>query len=134
MKPRGRLNIHLKQWFIIDGVGASISALLFLTVLWNYQEFFGISKEVLILLVVPPVLFSIYDALCWFGRGQFAPRALRIIAMANLAYIGFSLSLMLLHLEEITTWGVRYLVGEMIVVFILYLFEWNASAKALRGD
>ena len=134
MIPQRKPNIPIKQWFIIDGVGACLSALLLLTVLWNLQELFGIPTRVLMLLVVPPVIFAAYDAYCWFSQSSFAARRLRNMAMANLAYIGFSLSLLLLHLDEITTWGVLYLVGEMIVVFILYLLEWKVSAKALQSN
>ena len=55
-----------KQLFILDGLGALLSAFLLGVVLVKLESVFGIPKNTLYFLAFLPCLFAIYDFYCYF--------------------------------------------------------------------
>ncbi len=116
-----------KQLFLIDGVGALISALALGVVLPMFQHHFGVPISTLYLLAAAPVLFVIYDLVCYFS--SVGGRALKPIAFSNLGYSLLSVSLLSNHFYALTTLAFIYFSVELIIVFLLALIELKASAK-----
>ncbi len=116
-----------KQLFLIDGVGALISALALGVVLPIFQHYFGVPISSLVLLASAPVLFVIYDLVCYFSSA--GGSALKLIAFANLGYCLLSVSLLSNHFYALTTLAFIYFSLELVIVFLLAVIELRASAK-----
>ena len=54
-----------KKLFLLDGLGAILSAILLGVVLVNQQALFGIPKPTLYFLASLPCLFAVYDFYCY---------------------------------------------------------------------
>lgn len=77
-------NLTAKQLFLIDGLGALVSAFMLGIILVYLEPIFGIPKQVLYFLAMLPCCFAVYDAYCYTRNksGMF----LKGIAVANLVY------------------------------------------------
>ena len=127
-----QINKEPRTLFLIDGLGALLSAFLLGVVLVNLEHIFGIPRSTLYVLAVIPCFFAVYDFYCYWKLDKNLGRFLQIIAGLNLAYCCLSIGLAISHLEVITTLGWGYIIGEVIIVATLAIFEWKiASANSL---
>jgi len=115
--------------FMIDGLGALLSAMMLGVVLIQFQPYFGIPVATLYLLAAIPCVFVLYDAFCYFTKPQPSSRYLRIIAIANLLYCAFSLAVAFFHFEKLTLLGWLYIIGEVLIVVGLAGFELQVAGR-----
>lgn len=122
---------RLKQLFLLDGVGAIVSAILLGIVLVKLEPYFGIPKTALYLLAALPCFFAVYDFYCYFRIDKNLGKFLKGIAIVNLFYCVLSLGLAFYHQEKITYLGWTYIIVEIIIVVILAIYEWKVANKEL---
>lgn len=124
-----------RSLFVIDGLGALVSAISLGLVLSNLVGIFGIPQETLYLLASFPVFFALFDLLS-YRQKKGIRRNLRAIAWANLLYCGLSIVLSFYHFETITLWGWAYIIGEVLIVVFLALLELKAAglSKAAQAQ
>ncbi|MFD0863352.1 hypothetical protein ACFQ1M_14150 [Sungkyunkwania multivorans] len=122
-----------KQLFLIDGLGALLSAFLLGVVLVRYEEFFGIPHQTLYFLALFPCLFALYDLYCYRGKRKDLGPFLRGIGIANILYCGLSLGLAFYHGEALTYFGWTYIIIEIMVVITLAVLELKVARKAIRS-
>lgn len=120
-----------KKLFLIDGIGALVSAFLLGVVLVKLQLLFGIPSGKLYFLAVFPLVFAGYDCFAYLQARQKQAKLLKGIAMCNLVYCFISLGALLTHLEMITILGWTYILSEILVVSSLALVEFNIAQKLL---
>lgn len=121
------LKKHLKQLFIIDGLGALLSAFLLGVVLVHFETHFKIPIPTLYLLATLPILFALYDCFCYFLVDHRLAFYLRIIAIVNLLYCCLSIGLAFYHIQEITLLAWAYIIIEIIIVVTIALYELRIS-------
>ncbi|MEQ9405678.1 MAG: hypothetical protein RIM99_18960 [Cyclobacteriaceae bacterium] len=112
-----------KKLFIIDGLGAILSAFLLGVVLVKYESVFGIPSQTLYLLATMPVFFAIYDLYSYIRGNEHADRHLRIIAIVNLLYCCLSIGFAFYHFDTITILGWSYILAEIVIVVVLAIVE-----------
>ncbi|MEM1000262.1 MAG: hypothetical protein AAGN35_24630 [Bacteroidota bacterium] len=116
-----------RNLFLLDGLGALLSAVLLGWGLPAFPEIIGMPRGTLYVMALVPGLFAVYDLALYLRNrapwGQFV----RIIARANWAYCVFSLVLIAVHFEELTVWGMGYFVGEIALVGGLAVVEWRVA-------
>lgn len=61
----GKIELEPKQLFLIDGLGAILSAILLGLVLVRFERIFGIPSSTLYFLAIIPIFFAIYDFLSY---------------------------------------------------------------------
>ena len=115
------------QIFLIDGLGAIVSALLLFLILGNFEFFFGMRKSVIDKLAILPIAFSIYSLSCYFINAKNWRVLLKIIAVANILYCCLSFGLVINQYEHITIYGILYFLIEKMIVITLALIEWQLS-------
>lgn len=125
-----KLQLTLRKLFLIDALGAALSAFLLGVVLVHYESIFGIPAQVLYLLAAFPVVFAIYDLICYFGVKKNLPGFLIAIALTNLGYCILSITLASLHYESITLFGYLYIAGEIAIVVVLAILEIKMAFKS----
>lgn len=113
--------------FLMDGLGAILSAVLLALVLPLYVDLLGMPIETLFILSILPVGYAIYSLLCYLMDPFQWKFYLRVIAIANFLYCLVTMVYLVLNLEQTTIFGELYFVLEMIVVASLATFELKIS-------
>ena len=117
------------QLFLIDGMGALLSAVLLGMVLPNFEQLLGIPLLLLYFLATIPIVFFIYDMICYFFIKQNHWPYIRFIAYANMVYCAISLLLCTYHLDRLTIYGWGYIVIEIAVIMLLVTLELKTVAS-----
>ncbi len=123
-----------KKLFLIDGWGALLSAFLLGIVLVKFEWFFGIPKSTLYFLASLPCFFAIYDFYCFYKVDKNLGRFLQGIAIMNLLYACLSLGLAFYHREEITMYGWMYIIGEILIIVVLAIYELKVAKIELKTN
>ncbi|OOG77662.1 hypothetical protein [Algoriphagus sp. A40] len=127
-----RLGKEPRKLFLIDCLGALLTAILLFVVLRAYHEFFGVAVETLSLLAGIAAVFCIYSASCFlFLKANWVP-FIKAISFANLLYCMVTLGLVFLPGSKITLAGKIYFLTEILVVCGLVYVE-LAVAKAIKN-
>lgn len=120
-------NINLRKLFLIDAIGALLSAIFLGVVLVEFTHFFGMPPATLYFLAVFPILFAIYDFYCFKVNSENPSVSLRWIALMNFSYCVLSVGAMFFHYGELTIYGLIYFIVEVIIVLILSIIEFSVS-------
>lgn len=120
----------LKKYFLIDGLGALVSAFLLGVVLVQFEWFFGIPKSALYLLAFLPCLFAVYDFYCYFRVNRTLATFLKGIGILNLLYCCLSIGLAIQHQELITKYGWFYIIIEVLIVAFIGIIELRAAKRS----
>ena len=117
----------LKRLFLIDAIGALISSFTLGLIFLKFQIYFGLPKNVLLVLAIIPIFFALFSFTCYFGNVKQLKKKIKIIAIANLSYCLLTISLCLFYFEKTTLLGFAYFLGETIIVTILSIYELKAT-------
>jgi hypothetical protein len=113
--------------FLVDSIGAFISAFCLLIISRYYSDYFGINHSTFQLLLILPIVFCIYSACCFlFVKRSFKP-FIQIIALANLLYCIISLILLGTLFSEITILGLSYFVVELTIIALIISIEFKVA-------
>ena len=121
--------IKPKQLFLIDGLGAFVSAFLLGIILVNFESFFGMPREVLYPLAIIPCVFAVYSFFCFFRIPEKWRSFLKIIAIANLLYCCLTMSLVIYFYSELTVLGLLYFVLELAIILFLVFIELKMASN-----
>jgi len=119
-----------KSLFLIDAMGALVSAFLLGVVLVHYQPLFGIPIHVLHVLAVFPCLFAIYDMGCLIASPKRIGRYLKGIALMNMGYVVLSLGFAFIHWDSLTPFGWMYILGEVLIVSSIAVVEFKVGTTS----
>lgn len=109
--------------FLVDGIGAGITALSLLLVLPNFPEVFNMPGKILYFLGMIALLFAAYSLSNFFAKLSRVKLLMRIIAVANLVYCLFSGFIVTQLFDRLSSFDVVYFIGEIFIVTGLALFE-----------
>lgn len=124
-----QLHLDPKKLFLLDSLGALLTAFLLGVVLVQFEPIFGMPAKTLYVLSFIACLFAIYSFFCyWRIPANWRPY-LRAIAIANLIYCCITFTLIFYCYQELTTLGVLYFLGEIIIIIALSSFEWWTAKK-----
>ncbi|MEO1054944.1 MAG: hypothetical protein AAFX87_30195 [Bacteroidota bacterium] len=118
-----RLTTNPRQIFLIDAIGALVSAFLLGVILVQFEHLFGIPIKTLYLLALIPCIFALLDIYFFFKKPILFKTPLYVIGYLNLGYCCLSIGLAIHHNEVVSYLGWAYIVGEVILVAALALFE-----------
>ena len=122
-----------RSLFLIDGLGALLSAFLLGVVLVRLESSFGMPSQTLYLLASIPCVFIIYDLVCYFQIAKNWAILLRTIATMNLIYCIISIAMIISHYQELTTLGWIYFLLEIVIIILLVVIEFK-TATQLKQD
>ncbi len=118
-----------KNIFLLDGLGALLSAFSLGVLLTTFQSIFGMPLPVLYGLSLVAGLFAVYSLGCHFFSPHNWRPFLRSIAVANVLYACLSLGMVVCFYDELTAWGVGYFGAELLVLLALVALELRTLAK-----
>lgn len=118
-----------KILFLVDGFGALLSFFLLGIVLVEFEAYFGIPKSTLYILASLPLLFAVYDFICYKIVMKKIGLFLKFIAFFNLAYCFISIGFAVYHYSSITVLGYAYLLVEILILVFLITLEFKITNK-----
>ena len=119
----------LKKLFLLDGVGALLTAI-FLAIHLNFlNEYIGMPENVLKSLAIVALIFCVYSFSCYFMPIKNRRPYLLAIALANLVYCMATLAAVVSNYESLTVLGISYFVLEVLIVCALVRIELKAARK-----
>lgn len=127
-------SFHPRKLFVVDAVGAILSAIMLGIVLVRFKTYFGIPVRALYFLAVFPVLFVFYDIYSLLNNQRSWSKKLIVIAWANLMYCLISLVVLLFHAHAITALGTAYLIGEILIIILLAAVEFRTAKKLAKAS
>lgn len=116
-----------QQLFLLDGLGAVLSAFLLGVVLVRLESYFGIPVSTLYILAALPVFFAVFDAFCYYKGADRYGSLLKVIAIVNLLYCCLSLGFAFFHFEKITYLGWGYIIIEVLIVLAIARLEFQVA-------
>ncbi len=123
IQPTGKFKLRPKSIFLLDGLGALLSAILLCIVLRTFNQYIGISKTTLTYLSWLAVLFSIYSLTCFFVLSNHWKPFLILISIANLLYGTLTLGIIIYNYHYITLIGIIYFLAEIAIIYLLVFIE-----------
>jgi hypothetical protein len=121
-----------KTIFLIDGMGALVSAVLLGLVLTRLETFFGLPKNVLYVLAGIALLLAVYSLSNAFMQQINPSRRLKLIAVANLLYCLLTVVLLFIFYPQLTIFDVYYFMGELLIILSLASLELKAAVLHKR--
>jgi hypothetical protein len=121
-----KLIANPKHLFLIDALGALITAATLTIVAIQFPDFFGLPSQILFALAGIAFTFSIYSFSCYYFFPGNWRRFLVAIILANTFYIVVTIALVLNFFSSVTTWGLLYFAAEMLVIGCLIYVERKA--------
>jgi len=112
-----------KRIFLLDGLGACLTAFLLGVVLTAFNKHFGMPQKTLNILALIALGFAVYSFFCFFFIGNNWRLFLKIIAAANLLYCCLTTALVIYFYPQLTVFGVIYFLLEIVVVCGLVFVE-----------
>lgn len=117
------------QLFLIDGIGALVSAFSLGVVLVQFESVIGMSQALLFPLALAACLFATYSLTCYFKKPKNWRPFLRFIGVVNLLYCCVTIGLVIQQYQNLTGLGVTYFVLELAIIIPLALFEWKTAGS-----
>ena len=128
------MSLNEKNIFLVDGIGALVSALMLGVVLPAFQTSIGMPTQILYVLAIVAAVFAVYSLSCfWFVKSDY-PTWLRLIVMANSSYCLATLFVVFIFLPELKWLGIIYFLGEAALIFGLVLVERSIIRKAVEAE
>lgn len=122
-----KMTLTPRAMFLIDGLGALLSAFLLGIILTKFENTFGMPSKVLYFLAALPCIFAVYDFSCYWQAIENWRPFLKTIAIANLIYCFISIGFVVHHFEKLTTLGLIYFLLEFAIVIILASIEFKTA-------
>ena len=127
------IQFHPRKLFLIDGLGAMLSAFMLGVVLVKLERAFGIPSSTLYFLAIFPVLFAIFDFYCYQKKHSKSGQFLRILGILNLMYCCLSIGFAFYHINTITVLGWIYMLIEILIIVVLSVFELRVAKRLMSS-
>jgi len=122
-----------KTLFLVDSLGAMLTAFFLFVVLRNFNEYFGMPLSILTYLSVIAVVFWVYSTSCFFMlKDNFAPFII-IISSANLLYCILTIWLIMVYYPILTNMGILYFLVEILLVCGLVYLEIKVAVEVRKN-
>jgi len=127
--------ISPKKMFLLDGIGASFTAITLALILPMFQDQIGIPTETLITMGIVGFFYGIYSFSCfYFVRANYSIW-LKGIILANLLYCVASAGVVTYYIEQLKLLGFLYFSFEISVILAVVVLEIVVLQKqAIQGD
>jgi hypothetical protein len=112
-----------KTIFLLDGLGALLTAVLLLFILSPFDIYFGMPRAILTVLSLTAFLFAFYSFFSFTISKPNIQKLLKPIILANSIYCLTTLGLVFFFLDRLTTLGMIYFIGEISIIFGLIYIE-----------
>ncbi|WP_286969933.1 hypothetical protein [Flavobacterium sp. UBA4854] len=125
----GHLAENPRKLFLIDSLGAVLTAFFLFTIMRHFNEYFGIPKTALAYLAVIAVCFCFYSSACFLFLKRRWALFISLIGFANLLYCVLAIGLLIKYCHLLTIIGTAYFLIEIVIICGLSYIELNAAKR-----
>jgi hypothetical protein len=118
-----KLTSNPKNIFLLDSIGAFLTALLLGFVLVEFQDAFGMPQKTLYFLSALALAFALYSSCCYYFIPSKWNSFLSVIVVANILYCCLTTGLIFYHFQTLTILGLTYFILEIIIIVCLIFIE-----------
>ncbi len=134
MKFLNKLKANPKKIFLIDALGALLTAILLFGILAQLEKYFGMPSNVLYTLSGVAFCLFIYSISCYQLINSNWKPFLKIIIGCNSIYLLVSMACIVLHSDKLTELGWMYFILEFVVIGIMIIVEYKlCSNQAIKN-
>lgn len=119
-----------KTLFLVDSVGAFMTAFFLFVVMRQYDEYFGMPERELIYLSAIAASYCIYSAACYLFVQRAIVHFMAFIGFANIIYSVVTIILMIRYYPILTKIGVLYFMTEIVVIWALSYLELRVATES----
>ncbi|MCV9932516.1 hypothetical protein OIU80_09495 [Flavobacterium sp. LS1R47] len=112
-----------KNIFLLDSIGAFITAFLLGFVLAKFQDAFGMPQTILYFLSALALVFAIYSSCCYYYVTTKWRSYLYPIMIANVLYCCLTSGLLIYYFHKLTILGLIYFILEISIIICLVVIE-----------
>lgn len=116
-----------KSLFLIDAIGALLTAVCIAFVLKPFKDYIGLPANILNILAIIAGVFSLYSFCCFLFLRSRWRMFLFTIGIANILYCIFTTILLIIHAETISIIGLGYFLAEMGIITWLAITEFKTG-------
>lgn len=120
---------QFRRLFLIDAVGAAVTALLLWQLIGRFPQLFGVPLFWIRWLSRIAIVYSTYSLLCYIIRPGFAGKFLKIIATANIIYCAIILLMIVTNFNSLSALAIAYFIVEIGVIGYLAYKELKTAKK-----
>lgn len=124
-------NIDPRKLFLLDALGALVSAFMLGIVLVRFEAMFGVPKKALYVLAFIPCVFMLYDLVSYFYGQSKWRTLLKVIAIGNICYCMLSLGIAFLHRDSLPILGWMYILIEVAIIIYIAQIEYKSSNQRI---
>lgn len=124
-----KFTANVKQVFLLDSIGASLTAVLLVIMLGSFNVYVGMPEKTLYLLLLAATLLAIYSFSCYRFLSTKSKPYLKAIIIANIVYSCLTIGFVILHYPKLSVFGVIYFVGEMFLIGGVIFLEITTLSK-----
>ncbi len=127
---------NLNWIFLIDAIGALLTAFFLFGVLATFEVYFGMPSKVLYLLAGIACCFSIYSISCYLLIKENWKPFLIVIIISNTIYALLSIGFIIAHSDKLTKIGFLYFSLEIIIIGLIVIMEckWFVNIKRIKKN
>jgi hypothetical protein len=118
-----------KALFLIDSLGAMLTAFLLFVVLRNFSEYFGMPITMLTYLSAIAACFCVYSTTCFFFLKENWVPFIRIISISNLLYCVLTTGLVIAYYPTLNIIGITYFLVEITIIGSLVYIEHKVATE-----
>ena len=119
-----------KTLFLIDAIGALITAFFLGVIMLQYNEYFGMPKNILFNLSIIAICLCIYSATCFLFLKNSWAVFVQIIGIANLLYCALTIGFLIKFYPLLTIIGILYFLVEIVIIFFLSYIELKVALRS----
>ena len=111
--------------FLIDGIGAVITAVLLLLILFKFQSSFGMPEKPILYLSGIALFYAFSSLSFYFKTTENIIPYIKYMVIANTLYCLLSAVFVYYNFSALTSLGLGYFSVEIFVIMILVGIEWS---------
>ena len=120
-----QLTNNPKQTFLLDSMGALLTATIITIIVVGFPAFFGMPPQILFVLAAIAFIFFMYSFCCYYFMPRNWRPYLTAIMTGNACYSAATIGLVSYFYSSITPLGLLYFIGELIVIAVLLWIEYR---------
>lgn len=114
---------NVSRLFLLDGLGALLSAFFLGIVLVRFEAVFGMPGNTLHFLAIVAGVFAVFSLTMHFRTPNNWRPYLMAIAVVNLLYCCLTIALVIFYQQQLTLFGIGYFLLEIMIILILVWIE-----------
>jgi len=127
------LTTNPRKLFLIDGIGALLTASNWGFWLVYFQSYFGFPKHILYAFAMVAACYAIYSFACFFIKKENWSPYIRLIAIANLLFVIISFIVAFYFKSDLKPLAWGYIILEGILVAILFRIEMKVASNLAKN-